>query len=1022
MSNLGPNPRTCEPSHRGSVFAGGPDPLAGFRVYLKEHIGERRRGLYERGARELLHWLSEIGTSASGVTAADVIAFKAAVSSNHEVSPIGHRTWETVEGARVYLRWLSCRGELVEDEDLFHQLTETLTEGALRSAFGDGLRARVLREVDAFGQALERSSLNDVLRAQYQRALVKLLFFLERRGTRVSDMTLADWVAFEVDTRERDPEHARLVLGAARAYLKTKGRADALPERGSSLNESEAAVLDGFLLYLKKLILGRNATLTGLRNRAAYERGAREVVAYLERTGKALGDITAADVAAVKQAIDEKEQGAAGGRRAWESFEGVRIFLRFKSCRGELREDEALFFALNERLTRAVVEQAFGDGLRARVLREAQAFERALAAQGVQSDLKRTNGQRAAVRLLFFLDRLGKTVEQMDLADWIRFEEEAAPIAGKQASIVLGGARAYLRWKGRVDALPTPAPRPVPPPRPPRARRQPPPPLPPRPRATDGVSEDIRRELLAFRGRVHASLGKRVAYVYTWGLRELLLFLERIGKTSAELDTADYRAFDQEMRARVDAGELTASKLEQLMCGPRRYLREKAEAGEIRDVSLIELVAPQHNRRLGRLLSVVSPQEAAIAAELDGFVEKRHKLGYTVSTPMQRGARWLMRFLAARRRELAKITAEDWQDFRREVEVKAEKQSTSVLLVGARSYLRMKAREGAIDDSQVPKAIVHRAADPALPPSLAMCLTLIDEATMASDLARTTRSTYRRALRDFLVWLDEQGVAQLSDVARELVTAYRLHIQTQASSKGTPYALWTQVSIFIALRFFFSWMVKTGRLLADPTRHLPYARRPQSLPKSLKVRDVARLLRNQPDTVLGIRDRAVLELLYVTGMRRAEVAKLKLQDVDLDQRQILVREGKGRKDRVVVMGEKAKKALVDYLEKSRPKLLRGTDDGSVFIGRRGEPLGEGQVTQRVIDLGRRIGLKIAPHLLRHTCATHLLRGRADIRQIQKLLGHASLNTTERYTKVEVTDLRKVIDRCHPREKATRQTP
>ena len=188
---------------------------------------------------------------------------------------------------------------------------------------------------------------------------------------------------------------------------------------------------------------------------------------------------------------------------------------------------------------------------------------------------------------------------------------------------------------------------------------------------------------------------------------------------------------------------------------------------------------------------------------------------------------------------------------------------------------------------------------------------------------------------------------------------------------------------------------------------------------ALKVSEVACLLSSLPRTTIGMRDRALVELLYGTGMRRAEIARVLLDDVDLAQRTILIRQGKGKKDRVVPLGKRAGGALLDYIEHSRPKLLRGDDHGVLFVGLGGRPLSEHHVSDRIHELGGRIGLKMGPHVLRHSCATHLLKGRADILHIQRLLGHKSLQTTERYTKVEISDLRAVIQRCHPRERKAR---
>jgi integrase/recombinase XerD len=277
---------------------------------------------------------------------------------------------------------------------------------------------------------------------------------------------------------------------------------------------------------------------------------------------------------------------------------------------------------------------------------------------------------------------------------------------------------------------------------------------------------------------------------------------------------------------------------------------------------------------------------------------------------------------------------------------------------------------------------------------------------------------YRRDVSGFLAWASvEHGAQHLGDLKRTLVTAWRLHLQTETSERtGAPLSASTQMSHLAALRFFFSWQVKTGRLLLDPTLHLEYPRLPRPLPRALKVAEVERLIRSLPKTLLGLRDRALLELLWGTGMRRGEVVRLQLTDVDFEERTILIREGKGGKDRVVPLGRKAKAVLLEYIE-ARPRLLRGSDPGAVFLGRHGQRLGVNHLSDHLRTLGKRIAVKLAPHRLRHSCATHLLRGRADIRHIQRLLGHTSLQTTERYTKVEVADLRRVIARCHPREKA-----
>jgi integrase/recombinase XerD len=637
------------------------------------------------------------------------------------------------------------------------------------------------------------------------------------------------------------------------------------------------------------------------------------------------------------------------------------------------------------------------EGARAALLAEVRSFGEVLAASG----MKRKKGsklmeyQRAARELLLFL--AGKDAASVTLEDWVSFAREVRARHPVGAGRILTGARRYLSEKGvseehtalAADVL---------------AR----------------LSPQGRRELIAFKARLRASGMRHVVTPYAWGVRELLVLLEREGKTAATMTAADFAAFDADVKARAARGEIASSRVQAILSGVRHYLREKAS--EIKDEELLPLISPAHLTRLHALLAARGPLEAEIVREVEGFTRERLALGYQGSSGSRRGGHALLRFLASRGRRLSGFTREDWQDFKREVTSSGRAYSHShPILVGAVAYLRVKARQGVLDESQVPRRVPRRAVLPELPPALAPCLPLLDEAMEVRDFAAATRPPYRRALRDFLVWLtEEHGIAELTSVTRDVLTAYRLNLQARPTIKATPYALYSQIGILAALRFFFSWLVKTGRLLSDPTAHLPHPRRPQHLPRALKVRDVARLILSLPKTTLGLRDKALVELLYGTGMRRAEAARLRLEDIELEERTILIREGKGKKDRVVPLGKKAKEVLLDYLGHARVKLLRGDDAGALFLGRRGEALSESWITHRVHKLGLRAGLKLAPHVLRHSCATHLLKGRADIRHIQRLLGHKSLQTTERYTKVEVSDLREVIQRCHPRERKEKQ--
>lgn len=737
------------------------------------------------------------------------------------------------------------------------------------------------------------------------------------------------------------------------------------------------------------------------KDAAMYERGARELLVFLAARGTPLRALTAADVEAFKRSVrDAETTDHAGRERARSKVEGACVYLRFESCRGEISEDETLFFALNERITPGVVTSAFGDSLRARILREIASFREGLVSAGMSTAVC-TDHQRAAIRLLFFLDRRGCHIEDLAHEDWVAFEEAVKGGAAERS--VLTGARAYVRNKGLAAQLG---------------------------QSQGGFSRsrevgilaklppELRKDLLGFRERLTGDVGASTRHAYVWGARELLLFVTSRGIDVASLTLADWSAFDEHMRGRETRGEIGPSWFPGAMSGARRYLRERAVRGEPIDPSLLPYVTPRDLRARCAVEAGHDPQEAVIVHEVEAFARERASRGYNDTPNARQGALALLRFLARRGRRLNDMTPSDWDAFRAEANIGTRYRHPEPLLVGASAYLRIKVEQGVLARTPVPPRPVFRVQPPSLPEPLASCLDALEEGMAAHDLAAGTRAGYRRAVWSLMSWAhEEHGVSRVGELSRDMITAFRLRLQSEPSPKsGSPVSLLTQIGSLAALRFFFSWLVKSGRLLMDPTVHLSYPRAPRYLPRSLKVAEISRLIRSLPRDTLGLRDRAMVELLYGTGMRRGELARLDIADVDFDQRQVLIREGKGRKDRLVPLGHKAKEALLEYLERSRPKLVRGVESGALFLRRDGGRIHRNHVTGRVHELGRRIRLKLAPHLLRHSCATHLLKGRADIRHIQRLLGHESLQTTERYTKVEVADLRGVIDRCHPREK------
>lgn len=269
----------------------------------------------------------------------------------------------------------------------------------------------------------------------------------------------------------------------------------------------------------------------------------------------------------------------------------------------------------------------------------------------------------------------------------------------------------------------------------------------------------------------------------------------------------------------------------------------------------------------------------------------------------------------------------------------------------------------------------------------------------------------------FIAWCQERSLKRPAEVTPVLLERYQRHVYLYRKKNGQPLAARSQCGYLQPLRRFFHWLARKAHLPTNPARDLDLPRDPSRLPKHvLTIQDAEKVL-SQPDlaTPVGLRDRAILEVLYSTGIRRAEMTKLELSDLDLDRGTLLVREGKGRKDRVVPVGTRAAAWVVKYLAEVRPGLARTTEAPELFLSRFGERIAPGYLTYTVrrYVLASGLGPVGSCHLLRHTAATLMLEGGADIRFIQQLLGHASLATTERYTHVTIRKLQEVHAATHP---------
>lgn len=220
----------------------------------------------------------------------------------------------------------------------------------------------------------------------------------------------------------------------------------------------------------------------------------------------------------------------------------------------------------------------------------------------------------------------------------------------------------------------------------------------------------------------------------------------------------------------------------------------------------------------------------------------------------------------------------------------------------------------------------------------------------------------------------------------------------------------------VHLKVFFRWLASRGKLPMDPAEPLLSPRPDQTLPETLHGTEVKRLLESiDPAQPLGRRDLAILELFYSSGLRLAEICSVRLENLDLDENFIRVT-GKGNKTRIVPVGGRARDAVTDYLSNERPALVKKRTSSHIFISVRGTKLSPDRVRQIVKERAAMAGIarNVYPHLLRHSFATHLLEGGADLRVIQELLGHADISTTQIYTHVDGARLKSVHKKFHPR--------
>ena len=277
----------------------------------------------------------------------------------------------------------------------------------------------------------------------------------------------------------------------------------------------------------------------------------------------------------------------------------------------------------------------------------------------------------------------------------------------------------------------------------------------------------------------------------------------------------------------------------------------------------------------------------------------------------------------------------------------------------------------------------------------------------------------QRVVGAFIVWATTRHAIAPKDVSPQLLEQYQLHLfEYRRTKDGAPLAFRTQLVRLVAIRAFFKWMARSGVLARNPAADLELPRGEKRLPDNILTPDEVEAVFAAPDTskLLGLRDRAILEVLYTTGMRRAELCQLRTFDVDYKRRLIMVRKGKGRKDRIVPAAERSLSWLCAYRDNCRPQLSVGAGGpDALFLNLRGRPLKPVKLSERIASWVRASGInkRGSCHLFRHAAATHMLENGADIRFIQAMLGHESLDTTQIYTHVSIAKLAEVHSATHP---------
>jgi integrase/recombinase XerD len=291
------------------------------------------------------------------------------------------------------------------------------------------------------------------------------------------------------------------------------------------------------------------------------------------------------------------------------------------------------------------------------------------------------------------------------------------------------------------------------------------------------------------------------------------------------------------------------------------------------------------------------------------------------------------------------------------------------------------------------------------------------EALQIQNYSQYTVRNRRVHIGFFVQWCRDRGITEPAEVTRPILEHYQRYLFHYRQKNGKPLTFRSQNTRLVPLRVWFRWMARQRYILHNPASELELPRMEHRLPKAvLTVAEMEQVLA-QPDIndPLGLRDRALMETLYSTGMRRMELANLKLYELDTERGTVMIRQGKGKKDRVIPIGDRAAAWLDKYIREARPRLVVEPDDRTVFLSNAGEPFCLDHLSDLVhtyVDAAD-VGKRGSCHMFRHSMATLMHENGADIRFIQQMLGHADLKTTQIYTQVSIRQLKRIHAATHP---------